>query len=141
MCDVLATLREIICVKTALCLYLMLAKSTCASTFRLSVLIILISATLVPNAVAVRPGEDTTLCRASTVVDLATIAGEIARTYHHQPSSQNHTKKQIVVEVVDDSDIDEFEAELERQEFQQCAQNAPGIFKRQLQRNQDQGML
>ena len=130
ICDVLATLREIVCVKTALCLYLMPEKSTSASTFRLSMLIILISAALVPNAVAVHPGEDTTLSCASTVMDLATIAGEIARTYRHQPSSQNHTKKkQIVVEVVDDSDIDEFEAELERQEFQQCAQNTPGDFQ------------
>jgi hypothetical protein len=40
----------------------------------LPVLIILISATLVPNAVAVRPGEDTTLSCASTVMDLAKIA-------------------------------------------------------------------
>ena len=95
ICDVLATLREIVCVKTALCLYLMPEKSTSASTFRLSMLIILIAATLVPNAVAVRPGEDTTLSCASTVMDLATIAGEIARTYRHQPSSQNHTKNRL----------------------------------------------
>ena len=110
----IAFFRKVACFVRIFQIYLFSNKVKSGSTFYFSVLVVTLTASIVPSVGAVNPGSETHFSSVSAIMDIATIAGEVAMhvgqmAVHRLPErALEQAGVQNIIDISDQSD-DEFE--------------------------------
>ena len=110
----IAFFRKVACFVRIFQIYFFSNKVKSGSTFYFSVLVVTLTASIVPSVGAVNPGSETHFSSVSAIMDIATIAGEVAMhvgqmAVHRLPErALEQAGVQNIIDISDQSD-DEFE--------------------------------